>query len=1323
MPMPRCSIDAASAKTFAYSGPPAGMKAPPPPSAGPNIPPSGLTAPLPPSRGRGFSRFEDDLAKTNYDDDGAFEVMDEEAPQPLNSRASVGVFESPGSSKSSDSAPFSKKNPPGPPPGEPISFVQKKDKSHSGRPNSTERPKSDGSSKSAKSSKSGGASFAPPPGAPVEFISKKSEQKFQKDPSKSGRSSPTPKTKSKRMSRGGSNSPTRDRNVTFTSNTSIDLPKTHRGTGYPRKAASSTASNATVGTVRKTELSSAPSVNDYTESEITKERIWEGKAHQFCGFFLLFFAAVSFCVSMFASTMGKIDEKVESMIRYRTTTFFEDDRLFDAFQWNQDPYLQTTNNFYFFDCTNKDEVLNGGTPVLEEKGPYVFQQTMARLGITFSADLSELTYTRAYKQEFVDDEEWLWKLDDQITMPSVAYVSAMNSAEGYGFSGEDYLVLQETYVKLEKIADFFSESNDGNKVSDIPEKYYFADLLWKKFVPLIIYDIYDQMRNNWAADDCGIDWWYWREEQDQGGGANVDSKGFLKKWGGECGGGNGGVFDILEFEGCLSSTGSFCSNCCSKGISMELLDLMDPKICPGYSEWQDNQCKRNMDNKVYIDQVLELFDASNKMSFMADVVEVDENGDFAFFGTSTWVDEMNAGMGLVESHFAGIVSADIYNDIRNWLFKVSNSSSKFHNAVMNKIQSWTGQAPSDSVKKYLNSAALQFGTGRVIGGFSGSGQVRSFYDSQSFLEDRQANNDLEIKWDHSRWQYNDDTNSKYTEYGVWYKRKKGTNVDMTINQAKALLTYISDSGNFWNIVQDSYINNNAECPGTGTSYANVRAYIMYIKDTFVIPDFRNKLQGQLMPTRTVEQWVLGHWDQVNKMVLDPGDPRQHSALLRDNDFAHISDEDYVAPVPVVDPDNPDAEPEGVSLMCQTSSDRPGVIRDAMNNANILWDHCEYDASTSIWAKKTDTYKSGLLEVREKGELLKVNGLEYLTADAYGKDLYFNKGGHTLLGDYSASEGLLDGQTWPALQLNTCNSKCKVAVYHHDTMMPIIWKVDKLIKDVEKIKGQRSAQLILDEDYLSPILYSSSYHDDYTFIDPAYPGLLDISKSRGTRVFLSKPHFYFDEHKDLQDKYEIRISGLSPRESKHNSRVWVEEVTGHVVKRDVKLQYNILLPPKEGVFGELDGSGMEAAGNEPLVYPMYWLQQTSMMTETASSELDTHPIYALLWIQYTLIPMSIICTMAMIAGGVMCIRRGTFMITHPSMRVNEAGMRYHQWMHDLHLARNKDKDKRRAEKQKRKELEKRIKSVMVNQKSTVGFEAKKNHGDHFNGTTSPFHNKL
>ena len=327
---------------------------------------------------------------------------------------------------------------------------------------------------------------------------------------------------------------------------------------------------------------------------------------------------------------------------------------------------------------------------------------------------------------------------------------------------------------------------------------------------------------------------------------------------------------------------------------------------------------------------------------------------------------------------------------------------------------------------------------------------------------------------------------------------------------------------------------------------------------------------------------------------------------------------------------------------------------------MLWDGCENDPSTG-WTKKTDTYLTGTEVLGERARMVKVNGYDYLPADVYGKPLNFMTGGKELLGPYAAVPGLLDGYVWPHLELPSCTTKCLVAMYHHDTMAPLIWRVIKVDEDVN-LHGQRTTQLVLDETYLAntPGGISNPYHDDYSIVDPALPGLINITSSRGTKMYLSKPHFYSDSL-NLIDKYGLDVSGMKPDETKHNSRVYIESVTGAVVRSNIRLQYNLLLPPSEGCFGELDGKNIPG-GDQAIIYPLYWVEERAEISAAGGKALNTHPIYAIQWVQYTLIPMCIFFTMGLIGAGLVCIRRGAFMIANPSMRVNEAGMRYHQWMH-------------------------------------------------------------
>jgi len=667
----------------------------------------------------------------------------------------------------------------------------------------------------------------------------------------------------------------------------------------------------------------------------------------------------------------------------------------------------------------------------------------------------------------------------------------------------------------------------------------------------------------------------------------------------------------------------------------------------------------------------------------------------------------------------------MYNKIRSWLMKISNDN-VFTNKVKEKINTYTGQEVDENGKTYTKSSALQWATGKVIG----RGQVRSYYDNQEFVVDRPSDYVFTsthgaIRWDNSRQGYVETPGAKYTEYGVYMKRKKGKDVSMSATQAQTLIDYISDRSNFWNLVHSSNEGSQAVVPGTSEKFEDVRGYIMYIRDTFVMDDFRQSFSGGLMPKRSAGDWILGMIPKVNEEVMDEGDPRRHAGMVRNVDFTHPSDlaadDDMTPSTEPVAPTEEDLVGE-TTVPCESFSDRGHVVLDTggTNPYMELWDGCKKE--DGVWYKKSDTYRTGSEDLDERAELVRVNEYEYLSSDIYGKALVFGTGGSDLLGPYAAQTGLIDGYVWPHLELAHCTTKCKVAMYHHDSMAPLIWTRDKDADELQ-LQHQHTAQLILDEEYLNNVAggISNPYHDEYTIVDPSRPGLIDISKSRGTTMYLSKPHFYSDSL-NTYERYGIEVGGLEPDGSKHNSRVYFERATGALVRSNLKLQYNLLLPPIEGCFGELDGKNLKG-GADAIVYPLYWVDEESTLTEAGGKKLDSHPIYALQWIQYTLIPMSIFMTMALIGAGVVCIRRGAYMIVNPSMRVNEAGMRYHQWMHSLHLARGKEKDRRRAEKEKRKQLEKRIKNVMVKTESSMGVERKKHHADHFNGTTSPFHNKF
>ena len=200
--------------------------------------------------------------------------------------------------------------------------------------------------------------------------------------------------------------------------------------------------------------------------------------------------------------------------------------------------------------------------------------------------------------------------------------------------------------------------------------------MYTKFLPDVILDLYEDIRQVGRAD---LDWYYYREEQTSTGGSDVTAKGYMKKWGGECDG------------GCLNSntvTMYYDDN--------YLLWLMNPEICPGYSEYTAGQCKREDGTKIYIDNVKELFDASQKFSFMADFgLDTEGSGPR---GAAAWLDGDNAGLPFLLSAYANIVSQSYYNKIRAWLQRISNSNT-FTNLVRGKIQGYTGQS-ADEVRDF-----------------------------------------------------------------------------------------------------------------------------------------------------------------------------------------------------------------------------------------------------------------------------------------------------------------------------------------------------------------------------------------------------------------------------------------------------------------------------------------------------------------------------------------------------------------------------------------------------------------------------------------------
>jgi hypothetical protein len=117
--------------------------------------------------------------------------------------------------------------------------------------------------------------------------------------------------------------------------------------------------------------------------------------------------------------------------------------------------------------------------------------------------------------------------------------------------------------------------------------------------------------------------------------------------------------------------------------------------------------------------------------------------------------------------------------------------------------------------------------------------------------------------------------------------------------------------------------------------------------------------------------------------------------------------------------------------------------------------------------------------------------------------------------------------------------------------------------------------------------------------------------------------------------------------------------GLAVSTDVRMQYNILLPPREGVIDD----DFEA-GENALMFPLYWHHVSSHITESEADRLGMKAVYLLYWVEFTLIPVSVIFTIGMVAGGICLIRRGGWMTENASNRINEAGLRFHKMQADM-----------------------------------------------------------
>jgi len=286
----------------------------------------------------------------------------------------------------------------------------------------------------------------------------------------------------------------------------------------------------------------------------------------------------------------------------------------------------------------------------------------------------------------------------------------------------------------------------------------------------------------------------------------------------------------------------------------------------------------------------------------------------------------------------------------------------------------------------------------------------------------------------------------------------------------------------------------------------------------------------------------------------------------------------------------------------------------------------------------------------------------------------------------------DGVSFAALNVFNSESN-EIPVFMEDLVHPLFFSVVKNRVVVGKLGCRRLG--LMGENLVD--LYGKE-------IAGTAEGLLDMRGGTGFPLLISQPHF-FGPNSDLQEKWVSKFKGLeSGNKDMHDSFIDVHSQTGKAVSSQIKLQYNLMLPPKEGAFqilntvasGSSNDSGDSSSDPGPaggeLIIPVFWLHKDTNLTETGNLQLFSANVNWLFWLQFMLITGAFtICTVSFCTGWY-CIRKGVYMTNNPSMRVNEAALRYQQSQLNIERAKQEEKERRRKEKKARKELEMKIQSV-------------------------------
>ena len=124
-----------------------------------------------------------------------------------------------------------------------------------------------------------------------------------------------------------------------------------------------------------------------------------------CGFVLL-------ALGILVIVVGVVIEVVPDQMIKKNLALVPGSELYQA--WTEPAKLPTTIQFSFFDLQNNfftrannestdTPIEEGGMPVVEERGPYVYREKIIRSNFTFNEDKTQISFTERTEYEF--DEE------------------------------------------------------------------------------------------------------------------------------------------------------------------------------------------------------------------------------------------------------------------------------------------------------------------------------------------------------------------------------------------------------------------------------------------------------------------------------------------------------------------------------------------------------------------------------------------------------------------------------------------------------------------------------------------------------------------------------------------------------------------------------------------------------------------------------------------------------------------------------------------------------------------------------------------------------